>query len=64
MGASEGSVPRRGKTGYAFVIFSMEGPFTDLTVTASWAASAIGFMILGPPVVAHVYALQAYRHIV
>ena len=48
VGASEGVVPGRGYSGFAFVIFGMEGPFTDLHLTATWSASAIGFMILGP----------------
>ena len=48
MGAPEGTVPGRGSAGYAYVLFGMEGPFTDLEVTATWAASSLGFMILGP----------------
>ena len=42
-----GEVAGRGSAGYAYVFFGMAGPFTDLTVTADWAASSLGFMILG-----------------
>lgn len=45
--ATTGDVSGRPKAGYAFVIFGKVGPFTDITVTATWAASSIGFMILG-----------------
>lgn len=45
--AYNGLVSGRGDAGYAYVIFGMTGPFTDLTVTATWAASSLGFMILG-----------------
>eukprot|EP01032_Pedospumella_encystans_P039264 gene39264-biopygen28047 len=48
VGAANGQVSGRGGAGYAYVIFGMIGPFTDLTVIASWAASSLGFMILGP----------------
>ena len=45
--ATTGDVSGRPKAGYAFVIFGRVGPFTDITVTATWAASSVGFMILG-----------------
>lgn len=47
IGAAEGTVSGRGKAGYAFVIFGMAGPFTELALTATWAPSALGFMIRG-----------------
>ena len=58
VGAAAGSAG----TEYAFVIFGMLGPFTDLTVTASWAASSVGFMILGPAAnVEFAYRLRTVR---
>eukprot|EP01032_Pedospumella_encystans_P039227 gene39227-biopygen21278 len=48
VGAGNGQVSGRGSAGYAYVIFGMEGPFADLVLTDTWAASSLGFMILGP----------------
>ena len=49
VGARSGQWPdRTGTPGFAFVIFGMEGPFVDLTVTPTWPASSQGFMIYGP----------------
>ena len=49
IGARSGQWPdRTGSPGFAFVIFGMEGPFVDLTVTPTWPASSQGFMIYGP----------------
>ena len=45
--APNGNVAGRNVAGYAFVIFGMTGPFTDLTVTAIWAPSSLGFQVLG-----------------
>lgn len=42
-----GEVAGRGYVGTSYVIFGTTGPFMDLTVTANWAASSLGFMILG-----------------
>ena len=47
VGASGGSQPGRTGARYAFVIFGMKGPFTDVIMTSTWAASSVGFMILG-----------------
>lgn len=48
IGCSRGQVPGRSEAGYAVVIFGTTGPFTDVTVTAAWPSTSIGFMILGP----------------
>lgn len=48
IGAATGAVPSRSTAGYAFVIFGMQGPFTDLVLTNDWVASSLGFMISGP----------------
>ena len=47
VGANGGLIAGRGNPGFAFVIFGMTGPFTDLTVSLDWAAGSHGFMVLG-----------------
>ena len=47
MGTYSGQVSGRGYAGYAFVVFGMVGPFVDLLLTSPWAASSVGFQILG-----------------
>ena len=46
--APGGTVTGRGGAGFAFVVFGMQGPFTDLILTAEGPNSSLGFMILGP----------------
>lgn len=48
IGARTAEVSGRGAAGFAFALFGMKGPFTDIAVAADWIASTIGFVLLGP----------------